>query len=284
MYKVFPQEKTKRLIKKMQKLMKQKYTMSKHQYNRKYNQIMQDLYPILEFVAYTQINKKVQHFNKKVTYYSPIAEGMYKFKDDLILYAIHQMLQYIPKIDTNRKVSNPLFVTQLRSSRKYLYQDLLESKHNDLSIDYYETDDDEVDWLVKYVDAPNILDSQEEKPSFSIFEIDHKKIDDNTSIIFNKILSDFNSRKINSSKFQKYILILTTIQYYLNTITTKKNSIFDNINEKQLKMRNRHDTVSHLSKIINKIYETYISHNNSNKFIYKLNKKTIQEFIVNYLK
>jgi len=29
-YKVFPQEKTKRLIKKMQKLMKQKYTMSKH--------------------------------------------------------------------------------------------------------------------------------------------------------------------------------------------------------------------------------------------------------------
>ena len=273
MYKTFPQEETKSLIIKLQKLMKNKNKMNQKKYKRKYNQIMDRLYPILEFVQYTQINKKVVHLNSRMrTTYSKLQEGYGDYQEDLVLQQIEQMINYIPKIDTNKKISNILYVIQVQSTRIYFYSTIITPK---LKFTPLDIDNESNQYLIDDIDENEEIEEEDEEEKYERYEKQFKKIS-------SKIYLDYIKREITYSKFLSYTFLIHMLYFFIEE--EKKSDHFISLYNKRIYNKtNKKSKIYKTTKLIYEIYKIYKNKNiNNYNYNLKIGLKTIESFIKRY--
>ena len=248
---------------KLQKVIKNKNKLSKRSYNKRYDQIMSELYPILRFIQYTQINKKVVHLNSKMrTTYSNLQEGYGNYQEDLVQQQIERMIDYIPKIDTTKKISNVLFVIQVKSTRIYFYSTIISPKLRIYSLD---TDNESNNLLI---DNSN---SNYSKNKYDNYEQRFQEIQ-------YKIYFDYYFNRITYIKFLNYTFLIHMIYFFI-----KEDKYSDQFIELYTKRSYNTNHINQAVKLIKNIYKIYKKNiMNKKQYTLKIGAKTIENLIQKY--
>ncbi|MEM4066191.1 MAG: hypothetical protein QXV17_04940 [Candidatus Micrarchaeaceae archaeon] len=138
-------------------------------------------------------------------------------------------------------------------------------------------------WVEKMISVNAYLNyiNNETNDTEESAEIEYKE--EKIHEIYNKIIADFNNNKINYKLFVRFMIILDVLIYYLQSIATKHDDLFDAINMRYQQMHIKtHQSEKSIISIIRYAYKIYIKNINPN-FRINIGLLTLNKFLNMYI-